>query len=163
MITDAGADTVCSREPTLLTRACLVCAALLPWFAVFSGIFGLYFFVILAAMLVAEWLFFPVLFLAAPLAFLLLLIMPAGLIYAALRGPTVGWMGRLTRAGCLVSMGFALVYASLTAVVAVGDILQEGVSGVGELFSVWWMAVLILGLWATWRAWRWLRRHPVQG
>ena len=39
--------------PTLLTRACLVGAALLPWFAVLSGTYGLYFYIVLAATLLA--------------------------------------------------------------------------------------------------------------
>ena len=160
MSAGAGADPASNREPTLLTRACLVCAALLPWFAVFSGTFSLYFYVVLAATLLAEWLLIPVLVLAAPLAVLLMLIMPAGVIYAVLRRPPAGWAGRLTRAGCLASMGFAFVYASLMAGVTVAEILREGAGALWEPYLVWRMAVLIIGLWATWRAWRWLRRQP---
>ena len=39
-----------SREiqPDIFTRACLLVAAALPWYAVFSGLFGLYFYVLLA-------------------------------------------------------------------------------------------------------------------
>ena len=160
MRSDTGLGQVSDREPTLVTRACLVCAALLPWFAVFSGTFSLYFYVILAATLLAEWLLIPVLVVAAPLAVLLLLMMPAGVIYAALRRRPDGWAGRLTRAGCLVSMGFALVYAGLLAGVTVADIFRAGAGGVWEPFLAWRIAVLILGLWATWRAWRWFRGHP---
>ena len=159
----AGADRVSSREPTLVTRACLVCAALLPWFAVFSGIFSLYFYVILAATLLAEWLLIPVLILAAPLAVLLLLIMPAGAIYAALRRPPGGWAGRLTRAGCLASMGFALVYSGLLAGVMMADILREGAGALWEPFLAWRIAILLFGLWATWRAWRWLLGRRSRG
>ena len=39
--------------PTLLTRVCLVGAALLTWIAVFSGTYGLYFYLVLAATLLA--------------------------------------------------------------------------------------------------------------
>lgn len=154
---------VSNREPTLVTRACLVGAALLPWLAVFSGTFGLYFYVVLAATLLAEWLLIPVLVLAAPLAVLLLLIMPAGVVYAAFRRPPAGWAGRLTRGGCLVSMGFAVVYAGLMAGVTVTEIFREGASAVWEPSMAWRIAVLLLGLWATWRAWRWLRRQRGNG
>ena len=82
---DYGAVSVGTAEaeahnsgPTLLTRACLVVAALLPWFALFSGTYGLYFYILLAAVLSSPWLLIPLLVLAVPLAVLLLLIMPAG-------------------------------------------------------------------------------------
>ena len=163
MSADAGADRASHREPTLVTRAALVCAALLPWFAVFSGIYGLYFYVILAAMSLAEWLFIPVLVLAAPLAMLLLLIMPAGAVYAALRRPPSGLGGWLTRTGCLVSMGFALVYAGLMAGVTVADIFLEGAGAVREPSFVWYIVVLVIGLCTTWRGWRWLRRQHGHG
>lgn len=159
MSADADAERVCRRDPTLVTRACLVGAALLPWFAVFSGTFSLYFYVVLAATLLAEWLLIPVLVLAAPLAFLLLLIMPAGAIYAAVRRPPGGWAGRLTRGGCLASMGFAFVYSGVMAGVTVAEIIREGDGAVREPFLAWRIAVLMIGLWATWRAWRWLRGH----
>lgn len=162
MSAGAGAGRDSSREPTLVTRAYLVCTACLPWFAVFSGTFSLYFYILLAATLLAEWLFIPALVLAAPLAVLLLLILPAGALYAALRRPPGGWAGRLTRAGCLVSMGFALVYSGLLGAVTVADIFREGAGAAWEPFLAWRTAVLILGLWATWRTWQWLRRQPPQ-
>ena len=124
----------------------------------FSGTYGLYSYVILAAMLVAEWLFFPVLILTAPLAVLLLLVLPAGAIYAVFRHPPRGWAGRITRAGCLVSMGFAFAYAVLMAAMMATWFLQEGADDLWAPFMAWRIAVLIIGLWATWRAWRWLRR-----
>ena len=101
------------RSPGALTRAALLTAAALPWFAVFSGTYGLYFYVVLAAMLLAELLVIPLLVLAALLGSLLLLVMPAGTIYAALRRPPAGWAGRLTRAGCLVFMGFVVLVIGL--------------------------------------------------
>ncbi|MCY4558321.1 MAG: hypothetical protein OXF79_18490 [Chloroflexi bacterium] len=156
------------RSTGALTRAALLTAAALPWFAVFSGTYGLYFYVVLAALLLAEWmsipllaelLVMPLLVLAASLGVLLLLIMPAGTIYAALRRPPAGWAGRLTRAGCLVSMGFALLYSSLMAVMLVVWFLQEGVDDSWGPFMVWRIVVMVIGLWATWGAWRWLRRR----
>ena len=65
-----------NSRPTLLTRTCLVGAALVPWFAVFSGNYGLYFYVVLAVTFLVPWLLIPLLLLTFPLAVLLLLIMP---------------------------------------------------------------------------------------
>ena len=124
---DDTAGQVESSEPTLLTRACLVGAALLPWFALFSGTYGLYFYLVLLAVELAEWLLIPALALAAPLAVLLLLVMPVGVIYAAVRRSPPGWAGRLTTAGCLVSMGFAVVYGGLMVAVRVAPVLVYGV------------------------------------
>lgn len=76
---------VSSREPSVVIRACLVGAALLPWFTLLSGTYGLHFYVVLAATLLSQWLLIPTLVLAAPLAVLLLLIMPAGSVYPAVR------------------------------------------------------------------------------
>ena len=147
------------HSPGALTRAALLTAAALPWFAVFSGTYGLYFYILVAAMLLAELLVIPMLVLAALLGVLLLLVMPAGTIYAALRRPPAGWAGRLTRAGCLVSMGSALLYSSLMAVMLAVWFLQEGVDDSWGPFLAWRIVVLAFGLWATWRAWRWLRRR----
>ena len=161
------------RSTGALTRAALLTAAALPWFAVFSGTYfsgtyELYFYILAAAMLLAEWLsipllaellVMPLLVLAALLGVLLLLVMPAGTTYAALRRPPAGWAGRLTRAGCLVSMGFALMYSSLMAVMLAVWFLQEGVDDSWGPFLAWRIVVLAFGLWATWRAWRWLRRR----
>ena len=151
------------RSPGALTRAALLTAAALPWFAVFSGTYGLYFYILVAAMLLAELLVIPMLVLAALLGVLLLLVMPAGTIYAALRRPPAGWAGRLTRAGYLVSMGFALMYSSLMAVMLVVWFLQEGVDDSWGPFMAWRIVVMVIGLWATWRAWRWLRRQLHHG
>ena len=147
------------NRPTVFVRAALVCAAALPWFAVFSGTYGLYFYVVLAVSFLAPWFFIPLLALALPLAVLLLLVMPAGVIYAVLRRPPAGWAGWLTRAGCVASMGFALVYAGLMVAVGMPWLFWEDVDGTWEPFLLWRVAVLLFGLWATWRAWRWLRRR----
>ncbi len=159
-----GVDQISAMEPTLITRAALVCAALLPWFAVFSGTYGLYFYALLLAAAgdtlgVGNLVFVALLALALPLAALLLFVMPAGAMYAAFRGPPGGWAGRLARAGCLVSMGFAAVYAALLATMGAAWFLQEGVDDAWGPFMLWRVAVLIFGTWATWWAWRGLRRH----
>ena len=146
-----------NSRPTLLTRACLVVAALLPWLAVFSGIYGLYFYVVLAATLLAQWLLIPVLVLAVPLAVLLLLFMPAGAFYAAVRSPPQGWLGRLTRAGCLFSMVFALGYGGLMVVIATAPAFADGAGETFDLWLLWRAGALAVGFGATWRAWGWLR------
>ena len=123
---------------------------MLPSFALFSGTYGLYFYVVLAAVLLVPWLLIPLLVLAIPLAVLLLLIMPAGAVYAAVRCPPRGWPGRLTRVGCLVSMGFAVAYGGLMATIGLGEGLD---------FSLTWrVGGLVVGFVATCRAWVWLRR-----
>ena len=146
---------------TLLTRACLVVAALLPWFSLFSGTYGLYFYVVLAVTLLAQWLLIPLLVLAAPLAALLLLIMPVGAVYAAVRRPPQGWLGRLTWAGCLVSMIFAVGYGGLMVVIAVVPTFADGAAETFDLSLIWRAGVLAAGFVATWRAWRWARRQPL--
>ena len=143
-------------EPTVVIRAALVCAGALPWFAVFSGTFGLYFYILLAAELLLEWLFVPLLFLAVPLAVLLLIVMPAGAVCAASGRLPGGWLCWLTRAGCLVSMGFTVVYVGLMVMVTMLWIFREDVNATWEPFILWRVAVLVLGLLATWRARRWL-------
>ena len=107
------------NRPDALTRGCLLLAAALPWYAVASGVFGLYFYVLLlapmagrvldesAGELVADVLFAITLFVALPLALLLLLAMPAGLLWAAFRHPPRGVAGRVGRVGCVASMAFA--------------------------------------------------------
>ena len=158
MSADGAVGRVANPAPSALTRACLVGAALLPWFALLSGIYGLYFYVVLAATLLAQWLFIPALVLAAPLAVLLLMIMPAGVIYTAVGRRPQGWAGRLPRAGCLVSMGFAVTYGSLVFAIGVGPGLGNGAVEGWSFSLIWRVGSLIIGLLATWRAWRWLRR-----
>ncbi len=157
---DAAVGRVSNPELTPLTRACLVGAALLPWFAVFSGTYGLYFYILLAATLLAQWLLIPLLVLAAPLAVLLLLLMPAGAIYAAVHVPPQGWFGRATRAGCVVSMIFAVAYGGLMAVIAVAPAFADGSAETVEFSLSWRAGALVVGMLATWRAWWWLRCQP---
>ena len=87
---------VSNPEPSALMRACLVGAALLPWFAVFSGTYGLYFYILLAVTLLAQRLLISLLVLAASLAVLLLL--PAGAFRAALEYPLPGWAWSVAQA-----------------------------------------------------------------
>lgn len=157
-----------NRKPAPVTRVALVCAALLPWFAVFSGTYGLYFYGLLLAVAgdalgLGDLLFVALLAFALPLAALLLVVMPAGAMYAAFRRPPGGWAGRLTRAGCLVSMGFAFVFVALIATMTAVWFLQEGVDDAWGPFMLWRVVVLIFGMWATWRAWWSLRRQPHHG
>ena len=153
----ADVDQGDNSRGALFMRACLVVAALLPWFALFSGTYGPYFYAMLAATLLAPWLLIPALVLSVPVAVLLLLIMPVGAVYAAVRPPPQGWAGRLTRAGCLVSMGFAVAYGGLMVAIPAVPVFGDD-TVVGWDFSLTWRAVsLVIGLLATWRAWRWLR------
>ena len=148
----------CSLEPDPVTRAALLAAAALPWFAIFSGTYGLYFYVLLIAALLAPWLLIPLLVLAAPLAALLLLFMPAGAVYAAVRRPPLGWAGRITRVGCLVSMAFAVLYGGLMVALGVAPMVAEGAAERWDFSLTWRAGGLVIGFLATWRAWRWLRR-----
>ena len=154
----AGVADAHNPRPMLLTRACLVGTALLPWFALFSGTYGLYFYILLVAVLLAQWLLIPALVLAAPLAGLLLLIMPAGAVYAAVCRPPHGWAGRLTRAGRVVSMGFVVAYGGLMMAIAVVPVFAHSEAEGWDFSLTWRFGSLIIGLLATWRAWRWLRR-----
>ena len=147
-----------TRRPGFLTGACLVGAALLPTFALFSGTYGLYFYVVLVATLLLPWLLIPVLLLAVPLAVLLLLIMPVGTVYATVCRPPQGWVGRLTRVGCLFSMVFALGYGGLMVVIAAAPAFADAASESFDLWLLWRAGVLAAGFGATWRAWMWLRR-----
>lgn len=158
-------------RPDALTRGFLLMAAALPWYAVASGIFGLYFYALLlvpqagrilagtAGEVTSHVLFALTLFAALPLALLLLVAMPAGLAWAAFRGPPGGTFGRMIRVGCVASMAFAVLYSAVLTAGWVDGLTQA---------EVWWrgllhVAVLLCGLAATWRAWRWLGRHPGSG
>lgn len=147
-----------SRQPGFVVRACLVGAALLPSFALFTGTYGLYVYVVLGTTLLAPWLLIPALALAVPLAVLLLLFMPVGAVYAAVRRAPQGWAGWLTRAGCLVSMGFAVSYGGLMVAIGVAPVFAIGVVEGWDFSLTWRIGSLSIGLLATWRGWRWLGR-----
>ena len=90
--------------------------------------------------------------LAAPLAALLLLILPFGASRAAMGHPLAEWMGRLTRAGCVVSMIFTVAYGGLMAVIAVAPVFADGAAETLDISLSWRMGVLVLGFLATGRA-----------
>lgn len=165
-------ERIMSRDtrPGALTRICLLGAAALPWYAVASGIYVLYFYVLLlvpqvgrtlegmAEGIVSDILFFAALTAVLPLALLLLLATPVGLVFAAVRHPPGGLAGRTVRGGCVVSLAFAALYAAIIIVAWVTGLMQ------GDEEGVWWWglinaSVLLCGMVATWRAWTWLRRQ----
>ena len=76
-----------SSQHGFVVRACLVVAAVLPWFALFSGTHGLYFGVVLCASGLAHWWLIPLLVLTEPLVPLLLVSLSAGAVNAAVRSP----------------------------------------------------------------------------
>ena len=160
MSSDAGVGQVSNCEPTLVTRACLVCAALLPWFAVFSGTYGLYFYILLAAVVLAPWLLIPALILAAPLSILLLVLLPAGAVYAAVHRTPSGWFAWTTRAGCVVSMVFTVAYGGLMLLIGVAPPFADGAAETFGISLPWRVGAFVVGFLATWRSWRWLRRQP---
>ncbi len=86
----AGVAQVGNSPLTPLTRARLVAAALLPWFALFSGTYGQFFYLVPAAAVLAPWLPVLAMAIAAPLAALLLLILPVGALRAAMGRPPLG-------------------------------------------------------------------------
>ena len=88
-------------------------AAVLPWYAVASGIYSLCLYVLLlvpmaggildgtVGRVLTDLLFAVTVFVALPLG-LLLLAMPSGLIWAASRRPPVGLVGNVVWGGCVV-------------------------------------------------------------
>ena len=156
------------KRPDVLTRVCLLGAGALPWYAVASGTFGLYFYVLLlvpqvglaldgaAGNAVSEALFFTALIAAFPLALLLLLVMPAGLVFAVIRHPPGGLAGGTVRGGCVVSMVFAVLYAAIITVAWVTGLTQGDAEGLW-LWGLINVAVLLCGLAATGLGWTWLR------
>lgn len=134
-------------RPDIFTRACLVVAAVLPWYAMASGVVGLYFYILVLAgwggdflgksfrggayeEAIADALVTSTLLASFPLGGLLLFVMPSGLLWAVVKYRPGGWPGLVTRAGCLVSMALALLYASLLLVGLVTDLSQGGTRGV---------------------------------
>ncbi len=166
-----GVETVAGVRPAPdgLTRSSLLFAAALPWYAVVSGVFALYFYILLLVPMagrvldgafekIATDILFALSLLAAlPLGLLLLVVMPLCLMRATFRCPPGGIAGRLSRIGCIVSMILAALYTTL---IVVGLFIDLAQSGGGIL---WWpgqahVVVLMCGLAATWRSWRWLSR-----
>ncbi len=177
-----GGESGCSRWSGSIDLASLLYAAALPWYAVGSGTFGMYFFLLLAAVWVGRVVPGPVgdglsdvifVFMVGavlPLAALLLLALPAGLTWTLFRGPPAGLFGYVVRTACLISMFFSSVYfAIILGIIASALIVGEPASepGHGYRIPAWWpfvnLVVLPVGLAATWRSWRLLRhvRQPM--
>lgn len=167
-------------RPDVLTRVCLVVAAVLPWYAMASGVVGLYFYTLVLAgwvrdfigknlrgggayeEAIADALVTSILLVSLPLGGLLLFVMPSGLLWAVVKYGSGGWAGLVTRVGCLVSMALAALYAALLLVGLVMDLSQ---GGTGDLWWTGWIhtVVLLAGLAATWRALWWLNWSQVVG
>ena len=182
MSADAATGRVLRRWRRFVDRAALLVAAALPWYAVFSGIFGMYFFLLLAAVWVGQVVPGPVgdqlsdvifVFLWAavpPLSALLLLALPVCLVWALFRGPPTGLFGRVGQIACLTSMSFSGTYfAIILGILGFSLVAGEPASepGHGYRLPAWWpwlnLAVLPVGFLATWRSWRWLRRQRSPG
>lgn len=172
-----GAGRVPRWWPELVDRAALLLSADLPWYAVFSGIFGMYFFLLLAAVWVGEVVPGPVgnglsdvifVFMWAavpPLAALLLLALPACLMWALFRGPSTGAFGQVGQVGCLISMFFSGTYFSIILWILIFSLIGGEPApepGYGYRIPSGWpflnLVVLSVGFLATWLAWRLLRR-----
>ncbi len=61
----------------------------------------------------------------------------------------------MTRAGCLVSVGFAVVYGGLMLVIAVAPAFADGAAETIDFSLSWRAGVLVVALLATWWAWCW--------
>ena len=167
---EAGTDTI--------TRAALLLAAALPWYAVFSGVYGLYFYILLAITAAANLLglaagdtistvlFALTLLAAIPLALLLLVVLPVGAVWAAFRRPPRSLFGKAVRTGCIASMAFCAVYSVL--IVSVKGYSATQGNALALLQDPWpalHAVILLGGLVVTGRAWLWLRKgdgsiHP---
>ena len=151
------------NRPDAFTRGCLLLAAALPWYTVASGVYGLYFYVLLlvpmaggilegsAQEVVTGVLFAVTLAAALPLALLLLLTMQAGMLWAVFRRPLRGLPGRVIWGGSVASMAIVATYAALIVLGYVIDLSQDGTG------FQWWLgwvhaAALLAGLAAQSRA-----------
>lgn len=159
-------------KPDALTRAALLVAAMLPWYAVLSGTYGLYFYILMivpqagrvlggtAGEAAATTLFIATLAATVPLATLVLLAMPAGAIWAALRRPPNGLFGLAARAGCIASMSLSFIHAAIITGVSVNSLANEEFSPLWQSGLPGDAVILLGGLAATWKAWRWLEKKP---
>ena len=162
--------------PNTLTRATFLLAAAVPWYAVFSGVYGLYFYILvavtaagnllgLAARETASSILFAVTLVAAiPLALLLLVVLPVGAVWAAFRRPPRGLFGKAVRGGCITSMGFCVVYFLIIISVKAYSVTQGNTLA---LLQDPWPAlhalILLGGLVVTAKAWHWLRKDGELG
>ena len=63
--------------------------------------------------------------------------------------PPCGWFGRLPPVGCLVSLGFAVVYGGLMMVVGLVPTLADGSDETIDFSLSWRAGVLVVGVLAT--------------
>ena len=166
-----------SRWSRSIDRAALLHAAALPWYAVGSGTFGMYFFLLLAAVWVglvvpgpvgdglSDMIFVFMVAAVLPLAALLLLALPICLAWALFRGSPAGLFGYVGRIACLVSVFFYGTYfVIILGILAFALIVGEPAAEPGHSYRIpaWWplvnLVVLPVGLAGTWRSWRLLRR-----
>lgn len=164
-----------SHNPDALTRTALLIAAMLPWYALLSGTYGLYFYILLilpqagrslggtAGATIETTLFIATLCAIAPLAALVLLAMPAGTIWAALRRPPTGLFSLTARAGCIASMSLSFIYTAIIAGVSANSLATEGLSPLWQSGLLGNAAILLGGMAATWKAWRWLHSASRRG
>ena len=154
------------RRPGLLARVALLIAAALPWYAMASGIYGLYFYALMLAARAGDLaggdtgsaiLVCVALAVSVPLAALLLLALPVGALWAACSFALGRLSGKVVRVGCVVSLSFAAFYAAVIIIsVAPSFLLESGLDADG-LKLLGNAAVLLVGGAATWKAWRCLQ------
>ena len=159
-------------QPSATTRIALLATAALPWYALFSGIYGLYFYILLLAGAVSGIIsetiaitpFVMALLLVIPLSALLLLALPATTLWAACGWrlhPAARW---LAVAGCIAAMSLAFFYALIIIASGVISIIQADADDAGGMLLYFSQAlILTAGGCAAWKSWRWLRkdRHRV--
>ena len=149
----------------------MLATAALPWYAMFSGIYGLYFYIPLLAGAVggitSETIaiipFAIALLLVIPLSALLLLALPATTLWAACGRrlhPAARW---LAVAGCIATMPLALLYALIIAS-GVISIIQSNADNAGEMLLYFSQAlILVAGGCAALKSWRLLRKDRHRG
>ena len=163
----------CQPQPSATTRIALVATAALPWYAVFSGIYGLYFYILLLAGAVSGIIvetiaivpFAIALLPVIPLSALLLLALPATTLWAACGRrlhPAARW---LAVAGCIATMSLAFFYALIIIASGAISIIQQGDAdnAGGMLLDFSQALILVAGGCAAWKSWRWLRKGRNRG
>ena len=162
----------CQPKPSAATRIALLSTAALPWYAMFSGIYGLYFYILLLAGAVGGIIsetfaimpFAIALLLVIPLSALLLLALPATTLWAACGRRLHPAARRLAVAGCIATMSLALLYALIIIASGVTSIIQGDADKVrGMLLYFSQALILVAGGCAAWKSWRWLRKDRHHG
>ena len=160
-------------QPSAATRIALLATAALPWYAMFSGIYGLYFYILLLAGavggIISETIaimpFAIALLPVIPLSALLLMALPATTLWAACGRrlhPAARW---LAVAGCIGAMSLALLYALIIIASGVISIIQsnadnaDNADNAGETLLYFSQAlILVVGGCAAWKSWHLLRK-----